>query len=91
MINLFNKKNNKKIQTIFPSSKNMLEATSKNWPTKSDEEILKEIYSRSIRGERHVYFFNAIISKQTIKELRHQGYRVTSSTFDGAPCFKIYW
>lgn len=79
------------IETIFPSAKNMLEKTATAWPTKSAEEILQGIEKESAKGKRYVYFFRANISKQTVKELRHQGYSIRISTCDDAPCFKVSW
>jgi len=94
MFNWFKKKNNEpetKLETIFPTAKEMLEKTAKNWPTKTSVEILAEIKQESAKGARYVCFFRAYISDQTRKELLQQGYRIDISTLGEAPYFEVSW
>ena len=94
MFKFFKKKNVEKfvkLETIFPTAKDVLKATSEHWDTKTNKEILKGIKKKMARGERYVYFFNSHISEQTIKELRHQGYYVEVSSFDNTPYFQVSW
>ena len=94
MFNFFKKKNVEKaerLETIFPTAKDMLKETSEKWPTKSAEEILQEIKKTSSKGDRCAWFFRSCISKRTIKELRQQGYRISLGTIEDTPYFKVLW
>ena len=52
-------------ESIFPPAKQALKLTLENWPTISDEEILKKITNKISEGKRELYFFNSNISKST--------------------------
>lgn len=78
-------------ESIFPSSEQALKSTSENWPTISDQEILKGITNKMNKGERELYFFKSNISKSTVEALRSQGYKVKISELYKAPYFKISW
>lgn len=96
MFNLFKKKKEKSSinsGSIFPSAKDTVEKTAKNWKTIKPKEILDKINYESSRGNREAKFYDSYISDDLVKELRSQGYRVEvhASPDTIGPYFKVYW
>lgn len=75
----------------FPDAKEMLSKTIDSWPEKSLKEIFQKMEAESRIGERRASFFRSRISKDTINDLRSQGYKVETGKHANSPYFEISW
>lgn len=75
----------------FLSAQEATEKTSKQWQTRTTEEIFDEIQKATKSGKRYVYFFNAYLTGKSLTILRELGYEVKIDTLDKAPFFKVSW
>ena len=81
-------------ESTFPSAKDTLETSQKEWHLATAKEIISEIRERSSGGFRYAEFYHSTISEELINELTSKGYRV--EVYDNpsqivAPYFKIFW
>ncbi len=77
----------------FPNARDILEVSKQKWKQATAEEILEEIKSESLKGNRYVRIYNSYISGELVRDLKGKGYRVEVHPLPGAigPYFEIYW
>lgn len=80
-----------KIDSIFPTAKEMTQTSSANWSLLTNDQVLETLFSSAKDGERYTCFFRVIIPDTTIQELKKLGYEVNASMHRDAPYYKISW